>query len=79
MTETHPMTKCAYYRGVGHCSFGCWEEPRCYTEEPMNGWNDDGKTGVFSIGGGLDTDRLFPGQEDGCDLVRFQGRVTDDA
>ena len=30
---------CAYYRGIGICSFGCWEEPSCRTEEPEEGWH----------------------------------------
>lgn len=29
---------CAYYNGVGICSFGCWEEPSCQTDEPEGGW-----------------------------------------
>ena len=23
--------ECAYYKGTGACSFGCWSEPRCIT------------------------------------------------
>ena len=34
--EARPM--CAYFRGIGICSFGCWEEPSCHTEEPSDGW-----------------------------------------
>ena len=34
--EVRPL--CAYYRGIGICSFGCWEEPVCYTDEPPGGW-----------------------------------------
>lgn len=44
------VTSCAYYKGVGVCSFGCWEEPRCMTNEPLDGWLGDGGTGVFSVG-----------------------------
>lgn len=36
MAEARPL--CAYYRGIGICSFGCWEEPVCHTEEPLGGW-----------------------------------------
>lgn len=32
------MIDCAYYQRGGICSFGCWEEPRCVTEEPYGGW-----------------------------------------
>lgn len=32
------MIDCAYYREGGLCSFGCWEEPRCITDEPEGGW-----------------------------------------
>lgn len=31
----------AYFRGQGPpaiCGRGCWEEPRCVTEEPLDGW-----------------------------------------
>lgn len=24
--------------GVGSCLSGCWEEPRCITDEPLHGW-----------------------------------------
>jgi hypothetical protein len=36
----HPedLSGCAYFRGVGTCSYGCWEEPRCHTDEPEKGW-----------------------------------------
>lgn len=37
MAEARPM--CAYFRGIGICSFGCWEEPSCRTEEPSGGWH----------------------------------------
>jgi hypothetical protein len=37
MAEARPL--CAYFRGVSICSFGCWEEPVCYTEEPSGGWH----------------------------------------
>lgn len=30
--------QCAYFRGIGICSFGCWEEPLCHTDEPHEGW-----------------------------------------
>jgi hypothetical protein len=36
MSAARPQ--CAYFRGVGICSFGCWEEPLCYTDEPYGGW-----------------------------------------
>lgn len=26
-----PYEECAYYKGTGECSFGCWDEPRCVT------------------------------------------------
>jgi hypothetical protein len=32
------LSSCPYYNGTGICSFGCREEPRCRTEEPLNGW-----------------------------------------
>lgn len=32
------MSSCPHYQGTGTCSFGCWEEPSCFTDEPMNGW-----------------------------------------
>ena len=36
----HPqdLSGCAYYQGKGTCSYGCWEEPRCQTGEPLEGW-----------------------------------------
>lgn len=32
------LSTCAYYRGKGSCSFGCYTEPACITDEPMTGW-----------------------------------------
>jgi hypothetical protein len=31
---------CPYLRGTGDgkCNQGCWEEPRCVTDAPVNGW-----------------------------------------
>lgn len=31
---------CAYYRSLpgGICTSGCWEEPTCFTDEPVRGW-----------------------------------------
>ena len=35
---------CPYYAHYRHnapfgtCSFGCWDEPRCITDEPEEGW-----------------------------------------
>ncbi len=36
--EALAMLGCAYYQGVGICSGGCHEEPRCQVDEPMEGW-----------------------------------------
>lgn len=32
------LSTCAYYRGVGTCSFGCRDEPACITCVPAEGW-----------------------------------------
>lgn len=32
------LSTCDYYQGVGICTFGCWEEPACFTDEPYEGW-----------------------------------------
>lgn len=32
------LALCAYRRGKGSCSFYCYEEPACYTDEPIGGW-----------------------------------------
>jgi hypothetical protein len=32
---------CAYFRGIGICSFGCWEEPTCYVDEPGGSWEQE--------------------------------------
>jgi hypothetical protein len=31
---------CPYYQGTGDrtCKSGCWEEPRCVTDEPLGGY-----------------------------------------
>lgn len=34
------LARCDHYQGCGICSFGCWEEPRCITEQPREGWPD---------------------------------------
>lgn len=36
--QPEDLSGCAYFRGVGQCSYGCWEEPRCQTDEPIEGW-----------------------------------------
>lgn len=38
-SESLKYTMCAYFRNRGSCStHECWEEPRCFTMEPMRGW-----------------------------------------
>lgn len=32
------MMSCSWFQGIGICSDGCREEPRCQTEEPKDGW-----------------------------------------
>jgi hypothetical protein len=32
------MIDCPAYYGDGVCVTGCWEEPRCITDEPEGGW-----------------------------------------
>ncbi len=32
------MSDCPYYQGTGICESGCYSEPRCKTEEPIDGW-----------------------------------------
>lgn len=32
------LSNCAYYRGVGTCSYSCYSEPACFTDEPLEGW-----------------------------------------
>lgn len=33
------MIDCPYYQtGSEPCTFGCWTEPRCITDEPTEGW-----------------------------------------
>lgn len=29
---------CPYYFGAGSCKSGCWDEPRCITDMPLDGW-----------------------------------------
>lgn len=38
--EEQPEDKsgCAYFRGVGTCSYGCYQEPSCQVDEPLEGW-----------------------------------------
>lgn len=44
--------RCPYFQRFqglpGHdpnatCTFGCWQEPRCITDEPMRGWPELGE------------------------------------
>lgn len=37
-TLENDLSGCAYFRGVGTCSFGCYDEPSCQTDEPEFGW-----------------------------------------
>ncbi|NLU64939.1 hypothetical protein HCA61_22130 [Rhodococcus sp. HNM0563] len=43
------MITCPYYQGVtgGRCVSGCWEEPRCQTDEPHGGWRVRDQQGRF--------------------------------
>jgi hypothetical protein len=38
--ETEAMLACPAYgpMGVGQCQSGCWTEPRCQVDEPLEGW-----------------------------------------
>ncbi len=47
MSETYPpedvdrardMITCPYRMGIGICASGCWSEPACQTDEPLEGW-----------------------------------------
>ncbi len=33
--ESESMTRCPYFRGIGICNNGCWEEPICHTNGPF--------------------------------------------
>lgn len=37
----HAMLACPYLVGGNTCASGCWSEPRCVTEEPIDGWETD--------------------------------------
>ena len=32
------MRICPWYTKVGTCGYGCWQEPACEVDEPVNGW-----------------------------------------
>jgi hypothetical protein len=32
------MVQCPYYRGEGTCNMGCYSEPACITDQPLEGW-----------------------------------------
>lgn len=37
--ESPDLSGCDYFRGKGSCSVGgCWTEPRCQTDMPLDGW-----------------------------------------
>ena len=40
LNEAMTMAACPYYlTGDSPCLSGCWQEPRCITEEPAYGWS----------------------------------------
>ena len=47
---------CPYYAHIRHgapfgtCTFGCWDEPRCQTDEPEEGWASAPVAAVDSTG-----------------------------
>lgn len=44
------MAACPYFQNAdkGVCRSGCWEEPRCYTEEPPGGWQEQAKRDAWA-------------------------------
>lgn len=42
------LSSCDYFQGKGICTHGCWEEPACMTDEPLEGW-PSGEVGVFAV------------------------------
>lgn len=57
--EAQTMLSCPYLRtGRDQCVTGCWQEPRCITNEPMGGWEDQ----VYSVAENL---RFMAGQARG--------------
>lgn len=40
---------CPYAVGAGTCDIGCWEEPSCTVDTPLNGWMWRGLDGRFGI------------------------------
>lgn len=43
---------CPYYRtGTEQCVTGCWEEPRCITNEPLEGWEEQARRDADAAAG----------------------------
>jgi hypothetical protein len=47
--EDITMLTCPYYQGIkdASCVYGCWQEPRCQTDEPLHGWKPRDRHGRF--------------------------------
>ena len=38
MGDELDLSQCPYFMGTGQCSSGCYSEPSCQTDRPLNGW-----------------------------------------
>lgn len=46
----HSMLECPYLKtGTEPCVSGCWSEPRCITDEPIEGWEADVRESARSV------------------------------
>jgi hypothetical protein len=36
--QRDPSRTCPFYTRGKACTSGCWQEPICVTEQPLNGW-----------------------------------------
>lgn len=47
-SEDSAMLTCPYYQLSKKCDLGCWTEPRCQVNEPLEGWQWRDLKGRFS-------------------------------
>lgn len=40
LLEAMEMVRCPYYRHDEKCESGCYSEPRCITDAPLEGWEE---------------------------------------
>lgn len=68
MGDELDLSQCPYFMGTGQCSSGCYSEPSCQTDRPLNGWPKERLAAAIKKAKGQQQD-----DTDGCPICDGTG------